>query len=50
MLVRARRLGSVKDAYFFLSGLTLLTTTGKLPKPVAISLVSASAPLSKVSC
>ncbi|CAL8470839.1 g10381 [Coccomyxa elongata] len=46
LLASARRVGSVQDAYYVLSGLSLLTSTGKLPKPVAISLLSASVPSS----
>ncbi len=49
LLASARRVGSVQDAYYVLSGLSLLTSTGKLPKPVAISLPSASVPSSSVS-
>lgn len=48
-LARAKSAISVQDAYYVLSASSLLTTSGKLPKPVTISLQSASVPLSSVS-
>ena len=48
MLAKAKSVSSVQDAYYVLSALSLLTTSGKLPKPVTISLLSASVPFSSV--
>jgi hypothetical protein len=48
LVVRARKVGSMQDAFNFLAALTPLTTTGSLPKPVALSPVSASVPFESV--
>ena len=48
ILMQAKSAGSVEDAYYVLAGLTSLSTTGKLPKPVALALASPTVPLAEV--
>ncbi len=48
-MVRARGAASLRDAFFVLAALTPLTTTGKLPKPVALAPAAPTLPLDAVS-
>ncbi len=48
LLTRAKAAGSVQDACHVLAGLTALSTTGSLPKPVALELDTPTVPQGKV--